>query len=138
MPRLTSRQIAQKQAQRAAAATSDYVDGVRAVSRAPGELAAAAKTKYAQNTAQAVDKWAENTGRVTREEWVAAVEAKSSRFAQGVAASEDKTTRFWDDFGPFLDRVTETTRAMPSTTQEDRINRMVAQARGVSEYRRSR
>jgi len=136
MPRLTSRQIAQKQAQRAAAAQTDYVDGVRSVTSSPGEAAAAQVQKYQQNTAAAAEKWAENTRSVTREQWIAAVEAKASRFAQGVAASEEKTVRFWDSFGPHLDRVTEQTRAMPSTTQEDRINRAVAQMRGVSEYRR--
>tara|TARA_Y100000310_G_scaffold90304_1_gene87594 strand:- start:586 stop:1002 length:417 start_codon:yes stop_codon:yes gene_type:complete len=138
VPRLSSRQIAQKQAQRAAAAQTDYVDGVRAVSRAPGEAAAAATDKYRQNTAASVDKWAERTRSVSRESWIASVEAKASRFSQGVAAAEDKTTQFWDEFGPFLDRVTEQTRAMPSTTAEDRINRMVAQARGASEFRSSR
>lgn len=137
MPRLSSRQIAKKQAQRAAAAQTDYVDGVRAVTRSPGELAAAAVDKYRTNTAASVDKWKTNVGKVSRESWIASVEAKASRFAQGVAAAEDKTTAFWDEFGPFLDRVTEQTRAMPSTTSQDRIARMVAQATGAAEFKRS-
>lgn len=136
MPRLSPQQIADKMASRASAAQGDYTAGVQAVSVAPGAKAAAKKAQYVQNVQASADKWAARVGRVTLEQWKQSTTDKAGRFASGVTAAKPKIVEFWTSFGPFQDNITATVRNMPNATQEERINRAVAQMRGTATYKR--
>lgn len=136
MPRLSPQEIAAKAASRAAAASADYEAGVRRVSVAPGQRAAAKKNAYVQNTAASADKWASRTAAVSLADWQNATLGKSGRFAQGVSAAQPKIAEFWTSFGPHLDNVTAKVRAMPSDTMEQRIERARQQMLGAAAYKR--
>lgn len=123
---MSPQEIARKAASRAQAATSDYEAGVRAVQVAPGAKAAAKKTDYVNGVSQAADKWANNVAAVSLSDWQQATAAKSSRFAQGVAAAEGKIANFFTQFGPALDAASAKVQAMPKNSYEARKNRAVA------------
>lgn len=139
MARLDPQALAAKWSQRAGAAQGDYVDGVRRTTADPGAAAAAAADKWQVNTQAAKDKFRAGVGRVSKGEWQAAVETKgATRYSSGVQAAQGKMAAFASEFLPHLDQVTQRTRAMPSTTLEQRLERMRQQAIGVSQFRRGR
>ena len=82
---------AQQWANRLGGATQAYIDGVNGVTVAPGQLAAAAKPLWVQNTANAADKFARNSAAVSKEAWAsAAVNKGAPRLASGANAAQSK------------------------------------------------
>lgn len=137
MARVTAEQGAQRWAQRLSASTEAITAGVQAVTTAPGALAARQKAAWLQNVTAAADKWAARVSSVSLEDWRSAMLDKGvSRVSSGAQAAVPKMQAFLADFLPHLDRVTASVRSMPKVTLEDGINRMIAQVRGVAQYKR--
>lgn len=138
MKQMTSQQIADKQVSRAAAAVGEYVNGVKAVTVSPTEEAAKNLQKAAMNYQDAVSsgRMEKRLRAVSKDDWIkATVEKGQSRYASGVAASKGKVVAFYDKFLPVLQRTSAEVNAMPSTTFEDSMNRMLHNARKLHEFK---
>jgi hypothetical protein len=133
----TPAEVQAKWASRTAAASGEWVAGVNRVTQAPGQAAAAAADKWLMAVTNSKDKFRTRVGAVTLEAWKAATAASQARLADGVNRKKDKVGAFMAQFLPFASQVSDRVRAMPSTTFEDRIARMVANARGLAEFRRT-
>lgn len=124
--------IAKKWADRASAATQDYIDGVNAVQIAPGRAAAAASDLWAANTAASKPKYARNVAAVSAEEWKAAAVGKGApRIATGVQAAQQKMATFMQRHLQIVDTVRNS--LPPRGNTEQNIARSVAMQRGVSQ-----
>ena len=118
------------------ASGAKYVAGVRACTVNPGELAAAAQDKYAAGVQDEVSsgRYAEGCRSVSPAQWKDACEKTgSARISTGVDKGKAKMAAFLAEFLPQQEAITQEVRAMPSTTLEDRLQRMVAQARKTAE-----
>lgn len=141
MAKLTPREIAEKQVRRSQAATEDYIRGVRAVTEAPTQKAKAKKDKLKQNFIAAVDsgKWEAGLDGTTLDDWQKATESKGgARYGSGVAESQEKIIAFHEEFQPFVEAVKKKIADMPDTTQEQRLQRMMENARSIAKFHRSR
>jgi hypothetical protein len=137
MAKGTPQEIASKWARSASAGTEAYRAGVQRVQEAPGVAAVRRRAEYVAGVQRSQEKWARNTARVTREEWVARTsEIGAARFGQGVQAAEGKMADFLSDFLPFQDRVAAQVRAMPKGDIEQGIARAAAMIRGTAQYKR--
>jgi hypothetical protein len=81
-------------------------------------------------------KFAANVGAVTLADWKAATAASSGRLSEGVTRKQGKMQAFMTDFLPFVSQVQATVAAMPDDTFEQRLQRMMANARGLRAYKR--
>lgn len=132
---LSPQQVADKWASQTKASTASYVAGVRGCTVNPGELAAQAQDKYAAGVQEAVSsgRYADGCRSVSPSQWKDACEKTGAqRISSGVDKGKAKATTFFAEFLPQQAIITEQTRAMPSTTLDDRIARMVAQARATA------
>jgi len=137
MARLTPDQAAQKWSRNLSGSGEDIKQGVSNVTVAPGVLAARNVEAWFANVTAAKDKWARRVASVPLADWQnAMINVGVPRIAQGAQAKQGKYSAFANEFYPFLDRVTAQTRNLPNVTLEDRINRMVTQARAVSQFKR--
>jgi len=140
MPRITPEEGAEKLISRARAAAPTIADQVRKVTTAPTEAAAAKIDKMQANFNKAIAEGKVERGlrRVGLGDWQKAmVEKGVPRIVPGLEASRDKITEFNRQFYPFLERVQAKVHAMPDTTLEDNIQRMVTNVREIAEFKRS-
>lgn len=115
--------------------TQSITDGVNGVTKAPGMAAVAQSAVWLANTQASVDKWKRNTGKVTVDEWKQSMITKGiPRIAAGANAAQPKMVAFLTDFLPFVDRVVQS--LPPRGGLDQNINRMVANARALSQYKR--
>lgn len=83
--------IAEKWATNLGAANQAYIDGVNAVTVAPGQLAAAAADRWLANTTAAKGTYARNSAAVTAEMWKAAAAGKGApRLSSGAQAAKPR------------------------------------------------
>jgi len=139
MPKVTPQEGAEKLIQRAKAATSTIASQAAKVTESPTAAAARAIPKMRQKFNDAVDsgKTARGMNRVSKEQWLKAfVEKGVPRISSGLDQARDKITQFNAEFYPFLETVQAQIKGMPSTTIDDNINRMVANVRGISKFKR--
>lgn len=120
-----------------------YVAGIRGVTESPMEKAAQAQDKYLANVTQAVQdgRYAEGLRSVSLQSWKDAAETVGApRLQTGVAKGEAKMAAFLAEFIPQQQAITRQVRAMPSTTEADREERMLAQVRATRalKFRRKR
>jgi hypothetical protein len=135
------KKAAEKQVRRAQEASTDYVNGVNDTQKNPMQRAKAKKEKLKLNFNQAVDNgtWEAGLDSVSFEEWKRLASTKGGeRYASGVAASSDDIAAFHAEFAPHVQRVQAQIESMPDTTPEQRIARMVANARELGKFRRSK
>ena len=140
MPRVTPEEGAEKLIQRAKAAAPFIAAQVAKVTVAPTESAIAAIPKMQTNFNSAVSSGKVERGlrRVTLPEWKRAmIEKGVPRISQGLDQARDKITAFNREFYPHLERVQAQIAAMPSTTLEDNIARMVFNVRENAKFVRS-
>lgn len=139
--RLDAMAIAEKQLRRAQAATSDYQAGIENVTEAPTHRAARKKDKYRAGVQAALDsgKYEEGLMAVGLEEWKDAAKKKGGdRYASGVAASAPKVQAFWAEFAPFQEAAKKEIDALPDATLDQRLQKMVANAKKMATFRRTR
>lgn len=135
MARKNPSDVAQKWSRRLGQASQDYIDGVRAVTQAPGAAAAQNKGFYASQVAQSVDKWARNTGAVTLPEWQeAAVTLGANRLSQGASAAAPKMERVFSSLLPAIEAAANKVKAMPKNTLADRVARSAAFQMEMAKY----
>lgn len=140
MSRLTPAEIAAKQVQRSTAASQDYVKGIQSVTSSPMEAAAAQQDKMRQNVLASIDdgSWAAGLRAVSLQQWQAAATSKGQRnYAQGVKDAQSDILAFHQEFQPHVQQVQAQVKAMPSMSLEDNLARMVANARGMAQFKRS-
>jgi hypothetical protein len=122
----TPTEVAQKWAQRSQAAAPEYTAGVNRVTVAPGERAAAASATWLArlNDPQTKAKFERKVRAVTLEHWKsAASQYGASRYAQGVAAKEQKFAAAMVPLLAYIDNAVAQVKAMPNVTFEDRLQR---------------
>lgn len=138
MAKMSPEEAAAKWASRTSAASAEYSAGVDRVTRSPGAAAAAKADKWFNAVQESRAKWRSRVANTSLEDWKERTKTVGAqRFAGGVQASESKVAQFHREFDPFQDRVTEKVRSMPDTTLEQRLARMVEQARSTSQFRKS-
>jgi len=129
--------VAAKMVSRASAAQPDYIAGVKGVTDSPTAKAALAGDKAQANymAAWQSGKTAKRLNAVSLSDWQNATVTKGgARFAQGVAASLPKLQKFFSQSLPYIATLQAQISAMPSTSLEDNINRMIANARGMAKF----
>lgn len=134
MPMPSATDAAANWAQRFGASGDRWQAGVQGVTVAPGQLAARAKALYAQNTAAAVDRFAANSARVTRESWIEQTVSKGRpRLASGAQAAQPKMEQVFAKLFPFIAGVVNS--LPPRGDLEANINRAAMFARGMNKYK---
>ncbi len=130
---------AAKQVRRAQEASGDYVDGVRGVKVSPMQKAKAKKDKLKANFNASVDsgKWEAGLDGWSLEAWADVTAKKGGeRYSSGVEAAREDIAAFHAEFAQHVERVKAIIDAMPDTTPEQRIQKMVANAREMGKYTR--
>lgn len=119
------------------AATQKITDGVQGVQESPTAAAARHLDKYITGTQAAVSsgKMAAKLQAVSLQDWKTATLAKVSRVGSGAQAAKPKMLAFQTQWQPFLQNVRQQIKQMPNTTPEDRIARMVANARALAQFK---
>lgn len=136
MAKVTAQQYADKWGRRLKGATTDIRQGVERVSTAPGQKAASQADKMLAGIQAAISdgKWQRAVGAVTLEEWKDATLQKGiGRISSGVDSSLQSQVQMAEKLLAAVDSVKSQVDNMPDTTLDDRINRMVAFSRGMSE-----
>lgn len=125
--------VAAKWAQNTGAATQAYTNGVNAVTVSPGQLASKAAGRWATAVANAQQKFAQNSAKVSLQEWQAAAAGKGAqRLASGVQAAQGT---YEQSMGRVLAHISATVNSLPPRGGlEDNINRMTAFVRGMSKF----
>lgn len=113
---LNPQQGAEKWAQKAGAAVSDYKTGIAGVTQAPGQLAVQAQPQMLTNWNESVNsgRWAARTGAVTLQSWQAAAAGKGAQnYATGVAAGKSKMAAANAYYYPIAQAVKEGVKSIP-------------------------
>lgn len=140
MPALSIQDVLNKWKTNTSGATNAYKAGVMAVTENPAQKAAQAVDKYVAGIQEAIQtgKYQRGLGRVTLQSWQqAAVNVGAGRLGSGVQKGEQKMNSFLTQFLPFQQAVTQSVRAMPSLTPEDREQRMLEQVRRTRKFVRT-
>lgn len=138
MPIPTPTQAAAKLKTRIQQSGQMYSDGVNAVQVNPAEKAIAAKDKWAASIQEAIanDRYAKGLAPVTLQSWKnATITYGVSRYTQSADKAGANYQKFAEKFFPFLQTEMATINNMPTTTFEERLNKMVASARAIHNFR---
>ena len=141
MANRTPEEIAEKYARNTANAVPEYTRGVERVEIAPGISAAAKADKYIAGVQRSFNegKWQENVAAVPVEEWRDKTLSKGvSRYQEGTQAAQDNVAAFHGELQDFRRGLDTELQRMPDSTQEQRLSRMMANARGMAKFRRRR
>ena len=119
---------------RAAAATSDYCDGMKNPKRSPVESAKRAKGKWASRTQEAIANNAYEKG-VAKQDYSEAVATATgdggAAYAAGIAKRGPKIARVHADLMPRLGALSASIQNMPQDTEAQREQRLLAARRGA-------
>lgn len=135
------KKAAEKQIRRAQEAAGDYVNGVNDTQKNPMQRAKAKKEKLKLNFNAAIDNgsWEAGLDSVSFEEWKRLASSKGGeRYASGVQAASDDIAAFHAEFAPIVARVQAEVEGMADTTQEQRLQRMLHNARSLGKFKRSK
>lgn len=121
-------------AQKFGASGPKWAAGVQGVTVAPGQLAARAKNLWLQNVTAAADRYAANSAKVTREQWIEVTVTKGQpRLASGAAAAQPKVEAA---FAKLFPAIANAVNALPPRGDiEQNINRAGAFARAMHAYK---
>lgn len=135
--RATPEQAQAKWVQNLSASTALIGQRVAAVTEAPGAKAARASGLWLAKVTQAKDKFARNVGRVSLQDWQAAMtNIGIPRVSQGAQSKQSKVGSFMAEFLPYLAQGVARIDAMPKATIEDSINRATAMIRHNAGFKR--
>lgn len=133
--------VAQKWSQNLQNNVESIRAGVNAVQVAPGQAAAAQQAKMRQRILDAIDsgKWASAVSSVSLQTWkTQMINVGVPRLADGARKGQPKVQAFLTQFLPYVARVQQEVRAMPSTTQADREARMLQNMRSLAQFKYQR
>lgn len=128
MPKLTAQQARDKYRSGVQGGASAYQAGINSVKTAPSQKAIAQKAKMVTNWMNAVNsgKWEEKMGEVTLTQWQ---QASVNKGAQNYTASAEGASSKWGawatDAFPVIAQIQAEVDAMPSTSLQDNIQRMI-------------
>jgi hypothetical protein len=135
--RSTPQTATAKWVQNLSASADRMTAGANAVTKAPGQQAAAAADKWLQRVTASKAKFAANVGAVSLQSWQQSyINIGVPRVAQGAQAKQAKMQNFMEQFLPYLQRGVATIDAMPSTTLEDGIARATAMIRYNAKFKK--
>lgn len=118
---------AQDWASKLGGAQQAYIDGVNGVTTAPGQLAAAAKNLWLQNTTAAAPRFAANSAAVTKEMWQqAAVNKGAGRLGTGATQAQPKMEAVFARLFPAIRNVRGTLPARGDINQNIERSRQFA------------
>lgn len=132
MPKNTPAEVAAKWKSRTQSASPEYIKGIQGVTVNPAQKAIAAKDKMVANFQQAMadGRYEQGLADQTLQGWQQkSINKGATRIAAGVQEAEQRQVQFYSGFLPAQAQITAGTDQMPSTTLEDRIQRMVNQVR---------
>lgn len=115
-----------------------YRDGVNAVTENPAEKAIAAKAKWEAGIMDAIanNRFEMGLRNVSLSDWKSAtIEFGVNRYTASAPKAERNYIRFAERFFPFLETTMLRINAMPNTTFEERLEKMLANARALHEFR---
>lgn len=112
--------------------------GVKRVQESPGVAAARESAKWETRLREAMPKWKARLQNLPIEAWrEPMLKVGVARVAQGAQEKEHKMVAFLNEFLPYVESVKQKVRSMPSTTPDQRIARMVANAQALRQFKRS-
>lgn len=138
MAKLTPQQIADKQVRNASNAVQDYRNGVLNTDKNPMALAVAAIPKMRNNFNAAIDsgKTAAGFNSVSVQTWKQVTAKKGGdRYVDGITQAKGKIQAFHMQLAPFRAQLQAELDSMPTDTPDQRIAKMVANARGMAGFR---
>lgn len=131
--------VATKWKNNLSAAGPSIVDGINAVTEAPGIAAARNLQGYVQGVMNNQEKWAKRVASVPLETWrKQALDLGVPRISQGANANVGKVESFMRDFLPHVEQGQNMLKTMPKVTLDDGINRMIAMVRHNANFKRAR
>jgi hypothetical protein len=134
----TPEQIAARWAQRLGNATAEIQAGVDRVTESPGAMAARKADKWHAGVVGAKDKFRQNVGRVTLEDWRASMKNIGvPRIAQGAQQKQNKMAAYMAAVAPHMDAGLRALAAMPDDTFNARVQRSVAWQNHMHNFRRA-
>jgi hypothetical protein len=89
------------------------------------------------NLTAKADKWENNVKAVSLQSWQAATVSGAQRISAGVQAKAHKMESFLTEFLPHVERVQAKVHAMPRGNLEQNLTRMLENARGLAQFKRS-
>lgn len=138
MAKLTPQQIADKQIRNAANAVQDYRNGVMNTDKNPMQLAIAAIPKMRNNFNAAIDsgRVADGFNSVSVQTWKNTTSKKGGdRYVDGITQAKPKIVAFQMQIAPFRAALQAELSSMPTDTADQRIAKMVANARGMAQFK---
>lgn len=138
MAKLTPEQIVEKQLRNSSNAVADYRAGVRGTRKDPMRRAIDNLEKMKQNFIEAIDNGVVEDGlnAVTLQEWKEVTSTKGGdRYFPGMQASKNKLLEFQRAIAPVRERISAEIDAMPNTTFDQRMARMVANATALHDFK---
>ena len=139
MAKKTPQEVAKKWAERLQAAKPQIESGVRSVTVAPTQKAAAKADKYVAGVQRAVEenRFQRGLQKVSLADWQQSMIVKGlQRLSNGVKAAEGKVEQFQAEFLPYVESVQARVNAMPNDTEEQRDQKMLENARMLRQFKR--
>ena len=139
MVKVTPQEGAQKWAQRLTAAVEDIRRGVQKVTDSPTQKAAEKRDKWIAELQRAAQegRWEAGLRSVSLEEWKNAMMSKGlARIPDGARAAQGKYAQVAESLYRYIEDGQRRIQAMPDTTLEQRIQRMVEFIRYMSQYKK--
>lgn len=124
----TAQEVAAKWAQRAGAASQDYLQGAQRTEKDPTALAIAAGPRYLMEVQNAYNsgKWANRLRTVGRQGWLDGITTKGvTNYQTGVSQSQDKVAAAFGPLLAFEAALQSRIASMPSNTDAERDQRML-------------
>ncbi len=131
--------VARKWAQNLSASTESIREGVMGVTESPTAKAADAADRMVAGVQAAVQsgKYQRGLRAVSLEQWKQDMLDKGlSRIAGGAQNAQPKMAAFLTEFLPHVEQVQAKVNSMPKGSLEANINRMIANARGLAQFKR--
>jgi hypothetical protein len=121
-------------------ATESIKAGVNRVTESPPQAAAAKADLWQQrvSSSEARTKFQQNAGAVSLSEWKNMMLTKGiNNYQNGVREGAPKMRKFLTEFLPLAAASSEQVKAMPKGSEQDAINRFVANMRNLKSFRKS-
>lgn len=121
------------------AAVPKFKEKIKALQVNPAQKAIASKDKYVAGIMQSLEDgtWEAGLRGVDFQAWKdKTAEAGGTRISTGVATAGNKMLKFYEQFLPYAESVSRQVQSMPSSTFEDNVARMVANATLMKQFRK--
>lgn len=135
---LSASEVADRWAKAMSASTGKMKAGILAMTKSPAEAAIKAKDKYREGILRSLEDgtWEAGLRSVVFADWQKkTADVGTTRVSAGVQSATPAMTKFFEQLLPYTDGVKRQIDQMPDATPEDRIQRMVANARLMAQFK---